>query len=81
MCLNMGLNTHSACAVVRQLFKQVFRDGFDVNTFGALREVFKHVFKHGFKHIRDVCHAGNCLNMCLNMGLNTFGMCGSQATL
>ena len=69
------------CLAVRQLFKQVLRDGFDLNTFGALSEVFKHVFKHGFKHIRDVCHAGNCLNMCLNMSLNTFGMCGSQATL
>ena len=41
------------------------------------------LFKHGFKHIRDVCHAGNCFNMgldtvrhvqhsqnCLNMCLN-----------
>ena len=81
MWLNM-VSTRSGCVSCKELFKHVFKHGFKTHLACAtLTELFKHVLKKGFKHIGDVCHAGNSLNMCLTMGLNTFGMCVMQRTV
>ena len=68
------------------MFTDVLRDTWDVRHCehvgcAALRAMHKHVEKDVGKPIWDVQPWGHCSNMCLNMSVNTFGMCSTAGTI